>query len=344
MKKYTIYFREEIKVSLRISSELQNFISELGYPFTTLSSLFESKNLDKYLDSKWIQSAHIFEILDKNANDQQLLTCSNVQKFYQFIPPYFAALSSKNGQQAISRLASYEQLIGPIEIGTFKEGDKLRIHIGYLNQYRKISRFSLLVDQLSIISLIRTGTGKEVKPISIGSRFEYSQILTNYIGIQAQMSSDNYLVFKLEDLLIPFKTQNDIVWNFMEPGLKKYIDELNVNPPFSAVVQNVLFKLIAGGNFQVKDVAEEIGISSRTLQRWLGKEGTTFKKELGKVQKVLSLNLLQDATMKTAEVSFLVGFTDVTSFYKAFKKWTGKTVLTYRHEVIYRKNQFNSTN
>lgn len=128
----------------------------------------------------------------------------------------------------------------------------------------------------------------------------------------------------------------------MEPGLKKYIKELNIDPPFAAVVQNTLFKLIAGGNFQLNDVAEEIGVSPRTVQRWLKDEKTNFKEQVAIVQKVLALNLLQDTTLNTAEISFLIGFSSVSSFYKAFKRWTGKTVLTYRHQMILKKNGINA--
>lgn len=330
-------------MKLRVSRELKSFLQDLGYPFDSISGLLNSSVMDKYLNSKWIKNSRTFEILDKEATNEQLLACSDVSNFYQFVPPYFAALSSKNGMQAISRLASYEQLIGPIEMGTFKEGENLRIHISYLDQYRKGSRFSLLVDQISLISLLRTGTNKTIIPLSIGSKFNYGPEITKYLGIKPQKSQDNYLVFGKQDLLRPFSTQNDVIWSFMEPGLKKYIKELNIDPPFSAVVQNTLFKLIAGGNFQLKNVADELGISSRTVQRWLRKEQTSFNEQLQTVQKVLALNLLQDMTLTTAEVSFLVGFSNVTSFYKSFKKWTGKTVLKYRHQMILTKNSINST-
>lgn len=333
---------EEPAMNLKITTELKDFLLELGYPFNSISGLLDSSVMDKYLNAKWIKNSHVFEMLDKEANDKQLLKCSDVRNFYQFVPPYFAALSSKNGLQAISRLAAYQQLIGPIEMGTFEEGGKLRIHIKYLDKYRKFSRFSLLVDQISLVSLIRAGTNKCVIPVSIGSKYEYGSRINKYLGIEAQNSLDNYLVFRKYDLEQSFVTKNDVMWNFMEPGLKKYIKELNIDPPISAVVQNTLFKLIAGGNFQVKDVANKLGISSRTLQRWLQNEGTTFKKQLSIVQKILAQNLLQDRTLNTVEVSFLVGFNSVSSFYKAFKKWTGVTVKEYRLQAILKTNSINA--
>ncbi|MDF7682688.1 helix-turn-helix transcriptional regulator [Lactobacillus sp. ESL0679] len=326
------------------SSELQNFLKNLGYPFDSISGLLDSSVIDRYLNSKWEKSSHAFAILDKEASDQQLLACSDVSKFYPFIPPFFAALSSSNGLQAIKRLAAYEKLVGPIVMGIFEEGKNLRIHISYLDDYRKYSRFSLLVDQISVISLLRTGTNSQIIPVSIGSRFKYGPVITEYLGISPQKSRDNYLVFKLSDLKRSFSTENDVVWSFMEPGLKKYLKKLNADPPFVAVVQNTLFKLIAGGNFQLKDVAEAIKISPRTLQRWLKREGTSFKEQVTIVQKILALNLLQDLTLTTTEVSFLVGFSNVTSFYKAFKRWTGKTVLTYRHQIILEKSMNNDPN
>lgn len=328
-------------MDLTVSRKLKNVLQNLGYPFNSTSGALNTNIIDKNLNTKWTKDSLSYDVLDKEATDKQLLTCCDVSIFYQFVPPYFAALSSINGLQAIDRLSLYEQLIGPIKMGVFREGDNFRIHISYLKEYCKNSRFSLLVDQISLISLIRTGTNKEIRPVSIGSQYSYGTEITKYLGIKPQKSYDNYLVFRKNDLVKPFSTQNDIIWDLIKPGLKQHIEDLDINHTFSATVQNILFKLIAGGNFQLKDVADKVGISSRTAQRWLRKEGTSFEEQLTTVRKVLALNLLQDITLSTAEVSFLVGFKDVTSFYKAFKKWTGMTALNYRHQMMLKNKGFN---
>lgn len=321
-------------MDLTISRGLKSVLNSLGYPFNSTSGALNTNIIDKNLNTKWTKDSLCYDVLDKEATDKQILACSDVSNFYQFVPPYFAALSSTNGLQAIERLASYEQLIGPIKMGTFREGDNFRIHISYLKDYCKNSRFSLLVDQISLVSLIRTGTNKKIKPISIGCQYTYGPEITEYIGIKPQKSLDNYLVFNQQNLLEPFSTQNDIIWDLMEPGLKQDIIDLDGEHSFSKLVQNILFKLIAGGNFQLQDVANAIGVSSRTAQHWLKSEGTNFEAQLRTVRKILALNLLQDITLSTAEVSFLIGFKDVTSFYKSFKKWTGMTALNYRRQLI----------
>lgn len=318
-----------------VSPVLIATLQELGYPFDSASGALNTSVINKNFNSKFTKDSFRYEVLDKEASDKQLLACCNVSKFCQFVPPYFAALSSNNGMQALERLSSYEQLIGPVKMGMFKEGSNVRIHIEYLKEYFNNSRFSLLVDQLALINLLRTGTKKLIKPISIGSKYFYGPELIKYIGNNPQKSIDNYLVFSKQDLLLPFFTQNDIIWNLMEPGLEKYLKNQDANRPFSAVTRNTLFKLIAGGNFQLKDVADSLGISSRTCQRWLNREGTNFKTQLESVRKILTFNLLQDVTLSIAEISFFVGFSNITSFYRAFKKWTGKPVLKYRHQIIF---------
>lgn len=324
-------------MNLETADELKRFTNALGYPFNLILKK-DSNNPESNFNSDWKKISKSFKVFDDKATDEQLLICSDVSKIYKFMPTFFAALSSRNGFQAIKRLADYEQLVGPIVIKTFEEGDRLRIHINYTDNYRKHSRFSLLVDQISLVSLLRTGTKLLIKPISIGSKFEYGSKIIAYLKVKPQKSQDNYIVFSKEDLFKPFFTSNNIIWDFIQPGLKKYIKKTDKLPPFYLIVRNKLFKLIVGGNFDLKAVADSLGLSPRTVERRLKSEGTSYREQVNYVQRILAQNLLQDQNLSTLEVCFLVGFSNISSFYEAFKRWTGKTVLEYRRQIIYNKN------
>jgi AraC-like DNA-binding protein len=77
-------------------------------------------------------------------------------------------------------------------------------------------------------------------------------------------------------------------------------------------------------------VARALHMSRRTLSRKLEQEGTTFSDELDSVRHQLALSYVRESQRPLAEVAFLLGFSHVESFYRAFKRWTGATPFAYR--------------
>lgn len=69
----------------------------------------------------------------------------------------------------------------------------------------------------------------------------------------------------------------------------------------------------------------KLGLSTRTLQRRLKEEGTSFQRTLDEVRTELARHYLKNSSMSGAEISFLLGFEDPNSFFRAFQRWTGKT-------------------
>jgi AraC-like DNA-binding protein len=80
----------------------------------------------------------------------------------------------------------------------------------------------------------------------------------------------------------------------------------------------------------VDDVARTLHLSVRTLQRRLGESGTTFRDVSESVRAQLAAQYLADAKVGIAEVAFLLGFSDQTSFNRAFRRWTGDTPGQWR--------------
>jgi AraC-like DNA-binding protein len=80
-------------------------------------------------------------------------------------------------------------------------------------------------------------------------------------------------------------------------------------------------------------VSRKLGVSTRTLQRRLRDEGTTFQDTLDTLRDSLARHYLRTTSMSSAEISFLLGFEDSNSFARAFHAWTGKTPQRVRTEI-----------
>jgi len=82
-----------------------------------------------------------------------------------------------------------------------------------------------------------------------------------------------------------------------------------------------------------ENVASELNLSVRNLQRRLKEAGTSYQAILDDSREELSMKLLKTLDVPLYEISFLVGFTEPSAFYKAFKRWTGKRPGDYRQDA-----------
>lgn len=322
-------------MKLTITKQFQKFISSQGL---FLEHLLQQANIPNLLWKEELvvneqQYYNLLQVFNEYVSDQQILAFSEIENINMFMPPIYAALSAKNGMEALKRFISYKKLIGPITIG-METGEKtVKIRFSFIFPNQELPRFALLNEQLLLISLLRRGSEKEVIPLLIGGPFEYGDSIQQYLNCNTRTSRENFLVFKLEDLNYPFYTQNNIMWEFIEPELKNRLAAASAPKTFVETIQKVLFQVIPSGNFSLQDVALKIGISTRTLQRNLQAENTTFNRQLQEAQKILSLNFLQNDNLTTIEIAYLVGFSEVSSFSRAFKKWIGKNISQYKQEL-----------
>jgi AraC-like DNA-binding protein len=85
-----------------------------------------------------------------------------------------------------------------------------------------------------------------------------------------------------------------------------------------------------GGVRSVEEVAEALGISTRTLHRKLKAEGVVFSDITDAHQHKQACALLRDARLSVEEVAEQVGYSDVSNFTRAFRRWTGLTPAAFR--------------
>jgi len=88
-----------------------------------------------------------------------------------------------------------------------------------------------------------------------------------------------------------------------------------------------------GGSVSETTVAKSLHMTPRNLHRKLQKEGTSFKLLLTDLRKELARQYIQDRSKTLTEISFLLGFAEVSSFSRAFKNWTGQPPSEARASV-----------
>ena len=83
--------------------------------------------------------------------------------------------------------------------------------------------------------------------------------------------------------------------------------------------------MLVDGDISDGKVDDSLFISTRTLQRRLSEEGHTYKQHLENVRRTLAEEYIRDERLSLNEISYLLGFSEQSSFSRAFKRWTGTT-------------------
>lgn len=261
------------------------------------------------------------------------VSLATTDKIEQFSPPIFASFCSKNAKMCTERLARYKKLIGPMSIEISEENGNYGVEFLPGNPEFQLSRFLVESEISFLVNIIRRATKENIKPIRITTTMDITDSsLEDFTGVKAKRGKKNQVVFDKADMEIPFISVDEGIWNYFEPELNRRLSDLDVDDSVSARVRAALTELLPAGVCGVEDVAFELGLSKRTLQRKLSEEHTTFQKQLNNTREVLALHYIQNTDMSTNDIAFLLGYAELNSFLRAFTVWTGKNISAFRND------------
>lgn len=98
----------------------------------------------------------------------------------------------------------------------------------------------------------------------------------------------------------------------------------------SSRVRRAIVELLPDREPTLALVAGRLHLGARSLQRRLSDEGTTFGELLDKLRRDHAVRYLRDGRIAIGEIAFLLGFSEVSAFNRAFRRWTGTTPSAYR--------------
>ena len=129
---------------------------------------------------------------------------------------------------------------------------------------------------------------------------------------------------------LPNRLSDEGMSKFFETHLAKELSQINDTSELERRVLDQIGDALSEGVPTLADVAESLGMSSRTLQRRLSAYGVAYQDLVLEARKTLSEQLLRRTDYALAEIAFLTGFSDQSTFTRAFKRWHGQTPASYR--------------
>lgn len=114
-----------------------------------------------------------------------------------------------------------------------------------------------------------------------------------------------------------------------------FIERMTSVDDLLARVRAAIEEGLVNGQGREADVSARLAMTARTLHRKLKQQRTSFREVRDEVLKHRAQDLLGRSDMPIAEVSFLLGYSETSNFYRAFKRWTGTAPNCWREQNQY---------
>jgi AraC-like DNA-binding protein len=143
----------------------------------------------------------------------------------------------------------------------------------------------------------------------------------------------NGLVIRPELLAAPVRGADPSLGVLLERHASELLARLPAQGDVVYRVKGHLTRALPGEVPAIEATAKALGSSARTLQRALQAAGTTYQAAVDEVRRDLALAFLREPQRTVSEVAFLVGFTEVAAFTRAFRRWTGEVPSAFRQRA-----------
>jgi AraC-like DNA-binding protein len=257
-------------------------------------------------------------------------------RFERSHPVSIAGVCSRTFGDALQRLARYKQLTCPEEIRVHRKAQETSVEFFFIEA--KEPQPDIMVDLgLSwILCVGQRGSDGEITPLrlELTRPVKHRALLERHFGCRVRFKADrNALVFRSSDLDRPFVTHNEELVAIIGTQLDSELKTRNASVNIGQQVKDTLKRSLAGKRPTLQDVAHELGLGTRTLQRRLTDAGITFQKLVEDTRRELARHYLKQRAVELNEAAFLLGFEDVNSFFRAFQEWEGTSPTQWRTRV-----------
>ncbi len=160
---------------------------------------------------------------------------------------------------------------------------------------------------------------------------EYERVLNAPVKFGA---GDYRFILPLAHLDERVLSANPLLLRTFEQHADAVLRNLEQQGTKSQKVARVLAERLKGAVPPLSEIARELAMSDRNLQRALKNDGTSFQQLLDQVRRDLAVRHLANPATSAGEVGFLLGFSEPSAFHRAFRRWTGMPPSAYRAKAV----------
>jgi AraC-like DNA-binding protein len=129
---------------------------------------------------------------------------------------------------------------------------------------------------------------------------------------------------------LPMRRGDPVLCQVLEQQASSLASRQGADDTLVRAVRRALTSRLTGGDTTIAAVARELATTPRTLQRRLAEEGWSFQALVEDTRRRAAAHYLSNRSLSIAEVSYLVGFSEVAAFHRAFRRWHGCTPREFR--------------
>ncbi len=246
----------------------------------------------------------------------------------------FTMLSSPTLGDAIEKILKYQRLISDGGSFTLVNVSSEEVSLVYNPHADNFSYHQIDVVMVAVISFARWLLGQQLAPRNInfchaelGGGKEYQEFFSCPVAFDQEQNSIIFSASLMQEALPGFDPQ---LASMHEQMADTQLENLS-KPDIIARLQELMTE--SDMAISRDRIAEKLGMSGRSLQRKLQEQGSSFQQVYDDYRHKKALSLLQVEKLSLLDISLQLGFSETSTFYRAFKRWQGITPGEYRLQL-----------
>ena len=251
-------------------------------------------------------------------------------------PLFLAIMSAADVGDALRVVAAFKRSLEPEDLHVVSDGQQVEVIYDWPDLEVRPPQALTDAELAFLVHVCRKGTGDmTLAPREIRLRtkaLDRGASHARFFGCPIHTGAPHdAVVFASADVSRAFVTFNPELTNVLLPYLHGQTPRSR--PSTAARVRAVLAERLRGRRPTIDSVGRVLAMSGRKLQRLLKDEGVSFRELLDDVRNEHARAYLTGSSFSDGEISFLLGFEDPNSFYRAFRSWNGVSPREARRQL-----------